>query len=179
MPLDIDGAGRSRSLACLPTARGTVAPTRGQVPGGVLLRTSTGPLQSQYPKPCPPKFSGGLGVQGPSCERISGPGGLRLGQVSGSKFLTRLRLAGLQGGLQGLPAQPLKSGGLGSASKDGLFGKGTYLAEDAAKIDQYLKQDLEWRSNKPDHELYEVRVKHATYVCIQDLQRTQMKRCCC
>ena len=37
MPLDIDGAGRSRSLACLPTARGTVAPTRGQVPGGVLL----------------------------------------------------------------------------------------------------------------------------------------------
>ena len=37
MPLDIDGAGRSRSLACLPTARGTVAPTRGHVPGGVLL----------------------------------------------------------------------------------------------------------------------------------------------
>ena len=32
MPLDIDGAGRSRSLACLPAARGTVAPTRGQVP---------------------------------------------------------------------------------------------------------------------------------------------------
>ena len=27
MPLDIDGAGRSRSLACLPTGRGTVAPT--------------------------------------------------------------------------------------------------------------------------------------------------------
>ena len=25
MPLDIDGAGRSRSLACFPTARGTVA----------------------------------------------------------------------------------------------------------------------------------------------------------
>ena len=41
MPLDIDGAGRSRSLACLPTARGTVAPTRGQVMeeglGGRLL----------------------------------------------------------------------------------------------------------------------------------------------
>ena len=37
MPLDIDGAGRSSALACLPTARGTVAPTRGQVPGGVLL----------------------------------------------------------------------------------------------------------------------------------------------
>ena len=52
-------------------------------------------------------------------------------------------------------------------SKDGLFGKGTYLAEDAAKIDQYLKQDLEWRGNKPDHELqklYEVGVK---------------QRCCC
>ena len=27
MPLDIDGAGRSSTLACLPTARGTVAPT--------------------------------------------------------------------------------------------------------------------------------------------------------
>ena len=34
MPLDIDGTGRSRTLACLPTARGTVAPTRGQVLGG-------------------------------------------------------------------------------------------------------------------------------------------------
>ena len=56
-------------------------------------------------------------------------------------------------------------------SKDGLFGKGTYLAEDAAKIDQYLKQDTEWRGNKPDHELhnlhkklYEVGVKHAAHV---------------
>ena len=35
MPLDIDGAGRSSTLACLPTARGAVAPTRGQVFGGV------------------------------------------------------------------------------------------------------------------------------------------------
>ena len=40
MSLDINGAGRSRSLGCLPAARGTVAPTRGQVPGGVLLGTS-------------------------------------------------------------------------------------------------------------------------------------------
>ena len=32
-------AGRSSTLARLPTARGTVAPTRGQVPGGVLLDT--------------------------------------------------------------------------------------------------------------------------------------------
>ena len=45
MPLDIDGAGRSKTLACLPTARGTVAPTRGQIPGGVLLGTSTGPYK--------------------------------------------------------------------------------------------------------------------------------------
>ena len=45
MPLDIDGAGRSSTLACLPTARGTVAPTRGQVPGGVLLETSTAPFK--------------------------------------------------------------------------------------------------------------------------------------
>ena len=44
MVLDIDGAGRSRSLACLPTARGTAAPTRGQVPGGVLL----GPVLVPY-----------------------------------------------------------------------------------------------------------------------------------
>ena len=52
-------------------------------------------------------------------------------------------------------------------SKDGLFGKGTYLAEDAAKIDQYLKQDLEWRGNKPDHEL-------------QKLDEVGVKqRCCC
>ena len=51
--------------------------------------------------------------------------------------------------------------------KDGLFGKGTYLAEDAAKIDQYLKQDLEWRGNKPDHEL-------------QKLDEVGVKqRCCC
>ena len=41
MPLDVDGASRSSTLACLPTARGTVAPTRGQVPGGVLVGTST------------------------------------------------------------------------------------------------------------------------------------------
>ena len=40
----LNGAGRSRSLACLPTARGTVAPTRGQVPGRVLFGTSTGPF---------------------------------------------------------------------------------------------------------------------------------------
>ena len=46
MPLDIDGAGRSSTLACLPTARGTVAPTRG-------LGTSTGSFFRQYPKPSP------------------------------------------------------------------------------------------------------------------------------
>ena len=37
MPVDIDGAGRSRSLACLPTARGTVAPTREFSSGPVLV----------------------------------------------------------------------------------------------------------------------------------------------
>ena len=64
--LDID---RSRSLACLSTARGTVAPTRGQVPGGVLLGTSTGwilvfsridPLTISSPEPLKPP-----GLQGP------------------------------------------------------------------------------------------------------------------
>ncbi|CAE7213394.1 unnamed protein product [Symbiodinium natans] len=56
-------------------------------------------------------------------------------------------------------------------SKEGLFGKGTYLAEDAAKIDQYLTQDPEWKGNKPEHELYNLHkklyergVKHATHV---------------
>lgn len=56
-------------------------------------------------------------------------------------------------------------------SKDGLFGKGTYLAEDAAKIDQYLTKDPEWKGNAPEHELhglhkklYETGVKHATDV---------------
>ena len=52
MPLDIDGAGRSRSLACLPTARGTVAPTTGQVV-----------VPSYHPQLL--------------YERISGPGALR------------------------------------------------------------------------------------------------------
>ena len=36
-----------------------------------------------------------------------------------------------------------------------------------AKIDQYLKQDLEWRGSKPDYELqklYEVGVKHPTHI---------------
>ena len=53
-------------------------------------------------------------------------------------------------------------------SLDGLFGKGTYLAEDAAKIDQYLTKDPAWKGNLPDHELhllhkklYERGVKHA------------------
>ena len=65
-------------------------------------------------------------------------------------------------------------------SKDGLFGKGTYLAEAAAKIDQYLKQDLEWRGNKPDHELqklYEVGVKHATHVYYALVCRRALRSC--
>ena len=67
--------------------------------------------------------------------------------------------------------------GLGPHLSKGLFGKGTYLPEDAAKIDQYLKQDLEWRSNKPDHELhklYEVGVKHTTHVYYALVCRTAL-----
>ena len=66
--LDIDGAGRSSMLACLPTARGTVAPTRGQVPGRfgrswlVFSRLD-------------PRGSGGS--RAPLCKAISGPGSLR------------------------------------------------------------------------------------------------------
>ena len=46
MRLDIDGAGRSSTFACLPTVTGTVAPARDQVPGEDLLGTSTAPLLS-------------------------------------------------------------------------------------------------------------------------------------
>ena len=45
MTLDIDGAGRSSTLACLPAARGTVAPTRGQVLEEFFSRP-----ENQYPK---------------------------------------------------------------------------------------------------------------------------------
>ena len=139
------GVGFVRGVSGGPTARGTVAPTRGQVPGRV---------RDQY-------------------WFVVKSGGRRPPRASQGLPGPPLRSS------QGLP-KPLKASQ--SSPGDGLFGKGTYLAQDAAKIDQYLKQDLEWRGNKPDHELqklYEVGVKHATYVCIQDLQRTQMKRCCC
>ncbi|CAE7772735.1 NEIL3 [Symbiodinium sp. CCMP2592] len=56
-------------------------------------------------------------------------------------------------------------------SKEGLFGTGTYLAEDAAKVDQYLTKDPEWKGNELEHELqplhkklYERGVKHATNI---------------
>ena len=58
---------------------------------------------------------------------------------------------------QGLPEPPKTAGpcpgpGSGAASFQGwsvcLAGAPTWR-----KIDQYLKQDLEWRGNKPDHEL--------------------------
>ena len=86
MPLDIDGAGRSRSLACLPTARGTV----------VLLRTSTYKVNTLNPAPqalaaagwffCRVDPRGGSGGAGPL---------LRANFRSSSKFITRSR--GLQG----------------------------------------------------------------------------------
>eukprot|EP00435_Cladocopium_sp_Y103_P010788 s3559_g2.t2 len=56
-------------------------------------------------------------------------------------------------------------------SMDGLFGKGSYLAEDAAKVDQYLTKDPVWKGHAPEHELhslhkklYERGVKHANDV---------------
>ena len=56
-------------------------------------------------------------------------------------------------------------------SMDGLFGKGTYLAEDAAKVDQYLTKDPAWKGNVPEHDLYALHkklyergVKHANEV---------------
>ena len=54
MSLDIDGAGRSRSLACLPTARG---------PGKVRTSAGNGAVDP----------GGVWAVQGPLCERILGP----------------------------------------------------------------------------------------------------------
>ena len=108
MPLDIDGAGRSRSLACLPTARGTVAPTKDQVPGGVL----------RDPKPGAPHLNtnfytrrrASTGLQGPSGASggLQGPcGAFRAFQESlnifigvsptPSKTLLPQRRRGLQG----------------------------------------------------------------------------------
>ena len=91
------------------------------------------------------------------------------------KFVLKLHPAGFQ---MSRPRHGILFEGLDPhLSKDGLFGKGTYLAEDAAKIDQYLKQDLEWRGNKPDHELqnlYEVGVKHANHVYYALVCRTAL-----
>ena len=86
MPLNIDGAGRSGTLACLSAARGTVAFTRGQVRPDLFVLINT-LLWS--------KLWGVWWVQGLLCERISGPGGLRArGPVSGFKFLTAQKKAG-------------------------------------------------------------------------------------
>ena len=91
------------------------------------------------------------------------------------KLLLKLHPADFQ---MSRPRHGILFEGLGPhLSKDGLFGKGTYLPEDAAKIDQYLKQDLEWRGNKPVHELqklYEVGVKHTTHVYYALVCRTAL-----
>ena len=57
-------------------------------------------------------------------------------------------------------------------AKDGLFGSGSYFAEDAAKVDQYCTVDKEWRGSldhalQPLHrKLYERGTKHAaTRLC--------------
>ena len=76
MPLNIDGADRSRSLACLPTARNTVASTRGQVPGGVLLGTSLVPYKVITWSRWLVGSWGGLGGPGPALRanfRTRGP----------------------------------------------------------------------------------------------------------
>ncbi|CAK9097318.1 unnamed protein product [Durusdinium trenchii] len=66
-------------------------------------------------------------------------------------------------------------------SEDGIFGKGSYLAEDAAKVDQYLTKDPEWKGHAPGHELcalhkklYDRNVKHATDVYYALVCRTAL-----
>ena len=71
MPFNSEGAGRSKTLACFPTARGTVAPTR------CLEEFFSGPTCGFF------QDGSWWGVQGLLCERISGAGGLR-----GRGFLT-------------------------------------------------------------------------------------------
>ena len=53
------GGGRSRSLACLPTARGTVAPTRGQVPGQCCKVKNPKPGASLWRRALAGFFQGG------------------------------------------------------------------------------------------------------------------------
>ena len=92
MPFDIDGAGRSSTHACLPTAWGTVAPTRGQE------EFSSGPVLVPYNLVVEAVggragfFQGGswgcLGRPGPPLRANSGPGALRARRgVGGFKFL--------------------------------------------------------------------------------------------
>ena len=84
-------------------ARGTVAPTRGQVPGKVLLRTSTYKVNTLNPSVQALGVAGWFfsRMRGPSCKRISGTRGpeSQRGGVSGSNFsphLKRQKRAGLQ-----------------------------------------------------------------------------------
>ena len=102
MPLDIDGAGRSRSLACLPTARGTVAPTR--VPGAL---GPSGPPSRALQRPPPSRALQRLGLQGPSAlgasRRLSGAS-RRLFRGPPGFFPSRGLYQALKGiGLGGLP----------------------------------------------------------------------------
>ena len=104
MPLDIDGAGRSRSLACLPTAGGTVAPTlqilkgrAGFFPGcflAPLLRANFGTRG--------PESQGGGGQQLQIHPRQQGLQGL-LGAASTTPTQPSARPLGASRGLQGPP----------------------------------------------------------------------------
>ena len=84
MPLDIDGAGRSRSLACLPTARGTVAPREASYPRGLQNPTS---LQAGGSK----GLEGLQGFQGPGLYSPPGASKGLQGRLEGSRTVQDLR----------------------------------------------------------------------------------------
>ena len=64
-----------------------------------------------------------------------------------------------------------------AASVPGLQNFAGVSEVSGAKIDQYLKQDPEWKGCKPDHELQklsEVCVKHATHIYYALVCRTAL-----
>ena len=96
---------RSIQVARLPSySQGYCSTYERPGPGGVLLGTSTGPLYSKnWLVFSRVDFGGALGVQGPSCERISGPGALKASTISSSKFITKKHKNGTAAGLQEPP----------------------------------------------------------------------------
>ena len=151
---------------------------RGQVPGGVLLGTSTAVLVPYKVLNRAPQTLDRLAgetrvdpvgvweVQGPLCERTSGSGGLRAeGGVSPSKFLTTTKKRGPQGLPRAFPPRPLfQAGPLSGVTVQG---------EAFAGISELVRGLHSFRACHFTHQHQKVaRPVSAS----QNLQRTQMKK---